>query len=251
MALKAKINKAAHDKLSDEIKALYKADGDDFVLDIEGADDPAELRRARDREKQAAADATKLAADEKKRADDLQRKLDDEASTDARKKGDIDALEKSWQAKIDAADAKGKEEGDKLREQLRKLLVENKARSIADEISTSPELLLPHIMSRLSAELDGDEPKTRVLDVDGKPSAATIDDLKKELLATAKFAPILKASNASGGGAGSGGGNGGGGASDKKFGDLNERERIEFFRRDPDGFQKAADAHKEELVKAK
>lgn len=251
MALKAKLSKAEHEKLSDEIKSAYKASGDDFVLDVEGADDPAELRRARDREKQAAKEAKERAEAAERERDELKKKLDDDTTADARKKGDIAALEKSWQEKYDAALKKGTDEAGKLKEQLRVLLVENKARALAEEISSAPELILPHIMGRLTADYDGEAPVTRVLDIDGKPSAATLDELKKEIVATAKFAPIILAGKATGSGAVGNGGGSGGGASGKKFGDLTERERIEFHRTDPEGFKKAADAHNAELAKAK
>ena len=206
--------------------------------------DPAELRRARDREKEAARAEKERADAAEKEARELREKLADGETTDARKKGDIDALEKSWKKKYDDAVAEGNGVADKLREQVKGLLVRDKARALADEISTAPELILPHIESRFAVDYDGDMPKTRVLDVDGKPSAASIDDLKKELVATPKFAAIIKASSASGGGAGNGGGSNGGGApTDKKFGDLSERERIEFFQRDPEAFKKASADH--------
>ena len=35
--LKYKLDKAAHEKLDDGVKALYKVSGDDFILDVEGA----------------------------------------------------------------------------------------------------------------------------------------------------------------------------------------------------------------------
>lgn len=248
MAIKAKISAAEYDKLSDDMKSAYKKDGDNYVLDADGMDDPAELRRARDREKEAARVAREEADAAKKRADEAEAKLSEGETTDARKKGDIAALEKSWKDKADKIEADGNAEADKLRGQMRNLLVRDKARELADAISTAPDLILPHIESRLSAEFEGDMPVTRVLDVDGKPSAASMDDLRKELVATSKFAPIIKASSASGGGAGNGGGSNGGGASDKKFGDMNERERIEFYNRDPAAFQKAADEHKAQLA---
>lgn len=249
MALKAKISKAEHDKLPDALKSEYKADGDNFVLDVEGAEDPAELRRARDREKEAARVAREEADAAKKRAEEAEAKLADGEQTDARKKGDIAALEKSWKDKADKIEKDGKEAADKLRGQMRNLLVRDKARELAEAISTAPELILPHIESRLSAEFEGDMPTTRVLDVDGKPSAASVDDLRKELVATPKFAAIIKASSASGGGAGNGGGSNGGGATDKSFGDLTERERIEFHQRDPQAFKQAAEAFKAQQAK--
>ena len=250
MALKAKISKADYDKLSDELKNEYKPSGDDYVLDVDGLDDAGELRRAKEREAQRAKDEKERADKAEKEAKELREKLDEGATTDARKRGDIEALEKSWKEKHDNAVKDGKAEADKLRDQMRRLLVRDKARALAEEISTAPELILPHIESRMSAEFDGETPITRVLDVDGKPSAASIDDLRKELVATPKFAAIIKASSASGGGAGNGGGsNGGGAASDKKFGDLTERERIEFYNRDPAAFQKASDEHNSQQAK--
>jgi hypothetical protein len=57
--------------------------------------------------------------------------------------------------------------------------------------------------------------QTRILDREGKPSAFTIDDLKKEILANKEFSPILKASNATGGGASGARGSGGAGSSGK------------------------------------
>jgi len=57
MALKRKIDKKTYDALSDDLKAEYTADGEGYILDIDGDENPDELRRARDREKGIAAKA--------------------------------------------------------------------------------------------------------------------------------------------------------------------------------------------------
>jgi len=66
----------------------------------------------------------------------------------------------------------------------------------------SANVLLPHIRSRLAVDYVDGNPITRVLGPDGKPSAATLDELKAEFVANEAFAPIIAGSKASGGGAG-------------------------------------------------
>lgn len=48
MALKARLGKADHDALEESLKSLYAADGDEFVLDIEGEDGLTGLRNKRE-----------------------------------------------------------------------------------------------------------------------------------------------------------------------------------------------------------
>lgn len=197
MALKRKIDKAAFDKLSAEIKAEYVEKDGEYVLDVDGddgGDDVGALRRAKDREVQA----RKVA---EKRAREAEDKLAELDTSDARKRGDIEALEKSWKDKHDTTVA---EYDAKLKTKdafISTSLIDNVAAQLAGEISTSPKLLLPHIKARLVADLDGDTPATKVLDANGKPSALSLDDLRKEFVDNKEFASIIRASKASGGSA--------------------------------------------------
>lgn len=202
MALKKKLSKEEHAKLSDALKAEYVEDGDGFRLDVDGDEDTGALKRAKDRESQ-------LRRDAEKEAKELREKLEGIEGDDARKKGDIATLEKSWQKKLD--DQKSEYDGklSKLTSHTTKSLVDNVATQIASKISTAPALLLPHIRARLQADFEGDEPKTRVLDKDGKPSAMTVDELSAEFVANKDFSAIITASKASGG-AGKPSQNGGG-----------------------------------------
>lgn len=61
MALKRKISKEAFDKLSEDIKAEYKEQDGEYVLDIDGDEDTGALKRAKDREAQLRRDAEKRA----------------------------------------------------------------------------------------------------------------------------------------------------------------------------------------------
>ncbi len=239
MALKRKINKEAYDALPDAVKAEYKTEGMDFVLDVEGFEDPApELRRARDREKQRAEDAEKKLAPLQAKVTELE----DQLKLDPTKRGDIATLEASWKQKLADAEKAGTATADALRASVTKLLRDGAATALAGEISTAPNLLLPHLMSRLTVDFDGDEPQLRVLGADGKISAFTVDDLKKEFVANQDFAAIIVGSKASGGGANGGKQNGNG--VPKKLADMSETERTEYSKSSPQEFAKAVEAEK-------
>jgi hypothetical protein len=83
-------------------------------------------------------------------------------------------------------------------------MVDNVATNIANELALqgSANVLLPHVRGRLAVDFVDGNPITRVLGPDGKPSAATLDELKAEFAANEAFAPIIAGSKASGGGAG-------------------------------------------------
>jgi hypothetical protein len=204
MALKKKLSKAEYEKLSDTIKAEYIEDGDGFRLDIDGDEDTGALKRAKDREAQ-------LRRDAEAKLREAQEELDRINGDDARKKGDIATLEKSWQKKLDDTKAEYEGKVSKLTAHTTKTLVDNVATQIATKISNAPALLLPHIKSRLQADFEGDAPVTRVLDKDGKPSAMTVEELAAEFVANKDFSAIITASKASGG-AGKPSNNSGGGA---------------------------------------
>lgn len=227
MAMKRTITKEAFAALSDDMKKEYKASGDVYVLDLEDYEDPGELRRARDREKQTAATL-------KQELDTLKQEIEDAKNSGHAKKGDIAALEESWKAKNLQLEQKLNGKIQSREGFIRKSLRDNVAYKIATEISTAPNLLLPHILARLDVDLDGDEPATRVLGTDGKPSALTVAELKAEFVANKEFSSIITASKASGGGAS---GNQGGGAA-KKPSEYSEKERVELYKANPAEFKR-------------
>lgn len=197
MALKRKITQADFDKLSDAIKAEYKKDGDNFVLDTEPDEDVGELRRANERNKAEAKTAKEEAAARKAELDELR-------GNDARKNGDVKTLDESYKTKIKEINDTHKAQTSKLEGMLDTQLRQNVARELAGKISNAPSLLLPHILPRIKVDLTGDTPVTRILDANGQISALTMDDLQKEIVGNKEFAPIIVANRGSGsGGAGS------------------------------------------------
>lgn len=198
MALKKKINKKTYDELEDSIKALYKEKGDDYILDLEGGDNEDaidELRRAKEREAQEAKDL-------RKKLKDAETKLAEIGGDDARKRGDIEALEKSWKEKYERREQELLSDIEKRNGFIKQTLKEERAANLAQKISNAPGLMKRVLQDRLTVDMDGDTPALKVLDKDGKPSAATLDDLEKEIVADKEFATIVIGSKASGGGAG-------------------------------------------------
>lgn len=195
MALKAKITKSEFENLGDALKAEYIEDGDGYRLDVDGFDDPKELKRAKDREVQ-------LRKDAEKRARTAEEKLSELDSDDARKKGDIETLEKKWRGDLAAEKDAHKATVEKYQSAFKKSLIESKATEIATQISKAPSLLARIIRDRLTVDFDGDEPTTRVIGADGRVDEnLTLADLTKEIVANKEYADIIIASKASGGAA--------------------------------------------------
>lgn len=193
MALKRKITKEAFDKLSKDLQAEYVEKDGEFILDVDGGnDDDGALRRAKDREVQARKDA-------EKRAKEAEEKLAEIEGDDARKKGDIETLEKKWKGDLEAERAAHKATTDKYQGAFKKSLVDAKSVEIATAISKAPKLLSRVIRDRLTVDFEGDEPVTKVLDAAGKVSDMTLDDLQKEIVANPDYKDIILASKASGG----------------------------------------------------
>lgn len=195
-----KITKDIWTLLPATTQALFTQVGETEEYD-NGEENAAGLKSALTKERDAVkTNRDTLKALETER-DELQTRIDQGAD---KGKADIDAINKSWQKKMDTATLAATEVSNKLTTSLRKLTVGAEARKLAAEMATpdSVDLLERFIQDRLEADLDGDMPALRVLDTDGKPSASTIDDLKKEFLADKRFSGILTGSRASGGGAG-------------------------------------------------
>jgi DNA uptake protein ComE-like DNA-binding protein len=201
MALKMTISPSVYEGLTADVKKEYKKVGEDYQLDLDGYEDPAELRRARDREKEEAAEAkralnaekaARTAAEKQARELEAAGKSVDEA---------VKAKETEWQTKYDT-DTK------KLTDQLTGLtnatVTAHKnaiADSLANKVSTAPTLLAPRIAERIEVEIDPatNTPKSYILK-DGKRTAWTVDDLEKDILANKEYATILRGTKASGGG---------------------------------------------------
>lgn len=195
--MKWKITKGAFEKLSDDLKLEYKADGDHYVLQVEGQpseEGSAALKNALDREKAENADLreqlkglnTKLTEAEKKVGEGdqaAQREVD-------RLKKKIEGMETEHKTKLDAKDTA-----------IANSHRDTTVNALAAKISTSPAVIAPHIKDRLEVTIDPDTnlPKVSIKGKDGKIDAAlTIDKLGEEFVANPDFRGIIRGSGASG-----------------------------------------------------
>lgn len=194
MALKLTVESL--DGLDDGVKSLYKEDNGKYRLDLDGYEDTTGLKAQRD----ALLTEKKEAQRKAKEAEESAKAAAEEA---ARKSGDVSALEKSWQEKLAATESNYKNINESLTKQIHGLTVGQTATKLAAElaISGSADVLLPHIQSRLTVEIKDGVPSVRVLDLQGKPTAMTVDELKQEFISNKAFAPLIAASKATGGGA--------------------------------------------------
>jgi hypothetical protein len=212
------------EELPEPLRGEYKpGEGGKFYADLEVVDGkidhPAVAALVRSK-KLEAENRGKAEAKAKELGDKLDAmKIEMEASLkNVIPKENADRLEASYKAtmaeKIAAIEGELKGEIGTLSESLREVLVDSVAQKISTELAgENADLLRPHVLPRLAVERVDGKAVTRILDQDGKPSAATLEDLKKELLSTKKFAPILIGSKATGGSAH--GGSGGGSAPQK------------------------------------
>ena len=224
MALKLTVDSL--DGLDDGVKTLYKEDNGKFRLDLDGYEDTTGLKAQRD----ALLNEKKEAQRKTKEAEEAAKTLAEES---ARKNGDVAALEKSWQEKLAATESNYKNLNESLTKQIHGLTVGQTATKLAAElaISGSADVLLPHIQSRLTVEIKDGAPSVRVLDLLGKPTAMTVDELKQEFISNKAFAPLIAASKATGGGAS---GSGGGGAAKTmkrdQFETMNPVQKMDFIK---------------------
>lgn len=241
-------------KLEDVEEALrgyYKKSGDVFVLQVDGKDAETEesvtaLKNAKEHEKNLRVAAENKLAPLSDQVTAITAERDaaivERDAAKAAQGTDTAALEASWQAKVDAANAKLAETSGKLTAEVERLLRTNTATAMAHKISTVPELFQDVIMRRLKVEEGADGKHfVRVLDEAGSPSALSVDELEKELLANDKYAAIIVAGKGSGGGAGDSGS--GGGAGEKKWLEYSDQELMELRKTDPDKYERLKKAH--------
>lgn len=228
MALKKKISKADFEKLDEAVQGLYTLKGTSYILDVE--DDESEIKDALEKERRDHKEAKRKlqeVEDAKKAAEEAAEEAKRQA---AEKNGDVDAINKSWQAKLDKQKETYENQISTLNSSIESLTVGSTSTSLAAELAVegAAGVIEPHIKSRLKTEFRDGKAVVTVLDKEGKPSAMSVDELKEEFINNPSFARVINGSKASGAGALPG--NKGGGAVPKGKLDGTPEERAEYFR---------------------
>lgn len=204
--------------VDENLHDFYEKTDDGYQLKVDGIEDTGALKRAKDREKQAAKEAKERAESLEAELAEIRKEISDSKHKGAKESGDIEALEKSWQDKLAKREAELTGQIEALTGSITTMTVDNVAMQLASELAVegSAKVLLPHIKARLAVEQRDGEYVTAVRDGEGKPSAMTVDELKQEFANDKAFSHVVAGSKASGSGAT--GGNGGGAAT--KQGDM-------------------------------
>lgn len=210
--------------LDESLHGFYEQHGEKYRLKVEGIDPADELKEAlrKEREERRAA---------KERAEELERKAQQAAEEAAKRSGDTEALDRSWNEKYTKALGEKDQTLTALQAQVHALTVGATAARLAGELAVqgSSAVLQRLIEPRLSMDMRDGKPVVVVLDNEGRPTALTPDELKNEIISDAALAPLVAGSKATGGGAA---GSKGGGAA-KTWDQLSGMERVELRRTNP------------------
>lgn len=224
--------------LSAEVAQEYiqQEDGT-YRLDVDGLEDTGALKRAKEHEKRRRQEAERKAAELQAQIDELQEQIDSLPEPGKSKTDDV--LRRKLEEKIAGLEGKLTAREQELFSEITRLTSTAQAERLANELSDHPHLMLPHVRTRLKTEIEDGKAVVKVLDPDGEVGVMSLDDLKKEFMATKEFAPLIRGGKGSGSGAP---GNGRGGSQGKtKLEDYSGPERLQLQRENPAEFQRLLD----------
>ncbi|NMX47684.1 hypothetical protein HBO00_26330 [Pseudomonas sp. WS 5407] len=218
--MKYLIDKAAYDALEPSLQAFYKAQGEDYVLAVEGLPtDGGDLEGLRN---QVQTLLTEKKDEKRKRdaAEAEQRRLQEESQ---RANGEFEQLYTSAQQALEAERAKNLEIMTRVERRDLSAAASKIATGIAD--GENAEILAEFVERRLKIV----EGQVKVTDASGNLTIATLEDLAKEFQLSPRYASLVRGSQASGGGAA---GNVRGGAT-KQLNEMSDAERIKLSNENP------------------
>lgn len=199
--------------LPEAVRPLYEQDGDKFRLQLDGYEDPAGLKSALQKEREAAKSAQKQAsawAQLGKTPEEIQQLVE------AQRKAEEDKLKGSGE--WDKLKAQMLEQTAKEREQLEgklkskdaaieRHLIDSQAVAAISEMKGVPALLLPHVKAAVRVVDDNGEYVTRVVDAQGNPRVngkgefLSIKDLVSEMRQSEVFGRAFEPTGTTGSGA--------------------------------------------------
>lgn len=218
------------DGLDESLQGLYEQKDGAFFLKVEGAVQASELdgiKANRDALLAEKKEQQRLAQEAEAERLRIER---DAQEAEARRSGNLEAIENSWKEKLALRESELTSQLTQAQQKNYELTVGRQAQELAGELAkpNAQRLLAKEIKERLTLDENGN---IRVLDLQGKPSALTIDELKAQLRADPTYQDIIVINNSSGGGA-TGGGFGGGAGKNPK--DYTEQERREMLNSNPE-----------------
>ena len=192
--MKYLIDKAAFDALEPALQALYKAQGENYVLAVEGLPQNEDVEGLK-RQNQTLLDEAKEA---KRKAREAQEQLTQKELDAAKARGDYESLYASSEQALAAERQKLAD----LQAGIERDLT-GAASKVAALIADGPNAeILAEFLERRLRIVDG---QVRVTDASGNLTVSTLEDLGKEFQKEPRYASLVRGSQASGGGAAGGG----------------------------------------------
>lgn len=236
MTLALTLDAEKHSALDGALQPLYvKQDDGNYRLDADIPDTDGLKAKADELlgETKRERELRKAAEERAKALEDAQKQA---AHENAKAKGDVESLEKSYQEQIQKLNDESGGKLSALQKQIYDLTVGQAATNLANELAIkgSAKAILPHIQNRLSlAEDDNGQQVIKVLDANGGKTLMTLEDLKQEFRSDEAFKPLIAANGASGSGANNANGGAGGQFDATK---LTAHERKQLKDSDPQRF---------------
>lgn len=218
--MKYLIDKAAYDALEPSLQAFYKAQGEDYVLAVEGLPAGGGDLEGLKRQNQVLLDEAKEAKRLKREADE---KLAKEQLDAAKAKGDFEQLYASSEQALAIERARLVELTTSIERQGIAAAASKIATGIAD--GENAEILAEFVERRLKIV----EGQVKVTDAAGNLTIASLDDLAKEFQQAPRYASLVRGTQANGGGAA--GGKGGGAT--KQLHEMSDADRIKLSNENP------------------
>lgn len=207
------INVESIESVPEAARGFYKEVNGKFTLDVDGYEDPVNLKSALAKEREAAKTASKQASQWQalgKTPEEIQALVEAQAQSERdklTKNGEWDKLREQMTKQHQVELQKERDEKAAISKSLEKRLIDADAIAALAAADGSPALLLPHVRSATRVIKDGDDYKVQVVDVAGNPRVngkgefLTIADLVEEMSQSDVYGLAFKAKRIAGSGA--------------------------------------------------
>lgn len=188
------------------------------------------LKRAKEHEKNLRSEEAKARRELEKRLAEIEEEQRKAGDDKHRQKGDVEALDRSWQEKFAKVTGEKDQAIQQLQSYVEQLTADSAARQMATELAIDggSDALYKLIRGRFGMEIKEGQPVAVALGSDGKPSALTLTELKAEIQSDKSLSALLAGSKASGGSA-SGGKGGGAATGGKKPSEMTAADKAAFI----------------------